>query len=648
MWAVDSGQAVSPEFTLDGGILKRPLSPPFAISPDGRWFGTAGSSGVMIREFPSGAVVTGPLDAGRRVYHAAFSPDSRRLVTACDGASSVWTLDGPEPTRRALAAPSDSRAVAFAHDGTRIAAVDRNGVIRLWEGATGQSLTTKGGLRAFQCVWSENDQFLLTADYLGRAQVWNSADASPAAPPLQHDNVLVADFSADGSKVMTAGLDGTARVWSTRTGEPLAPKLRHGGPLLHAAFNPAGDLLATACQDGTARIWKVEVSALTGRSLAHRGEIESCVYSSDGRWLATSCKDRLARVWDVPSGRLMHEWSHPAETWHAVFSPDDRRLAVIGHEGTVWLHALTEAIPAVPSVSIGARANWAAFSPNGRWLAVGGTDQNRVDGTVQILDGLTLQRVHSLPHPRSVNYVEFDPASQRVLGSCHDIAARLWDVATGQAVGEVRQPEARIRAARFSPNGRWISADCTTVGAYAPQAAKLWDARTCERLPQTFGHRDGIILAVFSPDSRFLATGGEDNMVRVWELPRGGLRYPPLPQSGRPWRLVFSSDGRMMAIAARTGAVRVWDVESGAPVTLPVRVGGGTKDLCFRPDGRQIAVACLDQTVRLIPIEKTGLPLDQLELQARLLTGHRQAPSGLLPLSREELRQLWKASRNRR
>ena len=96
-----------------------------------------------------------------------------------------------------------------------------------------------------------------------------------------------------------------------------------------------------------------------------------------------------------------------------------------------------------------------------------------------------------------------------------------------------------------------------------------------------------------SPDGKTFASGGEDDIVRVWEL--RGDHCPGQPRAVFPGHtadveaLAFSPDGRTLASASWDGTVRLWTGDGGCLVlaghTLPVL------GLAFSPDGKMLATA---------------------------------------------------------
>jgi WD40 repeat protein len=123
----------------------------------------------------------------------------------------------------------------------------------------------------------------------------------------------------------------------------------------------------------------------------------------------------------------------------------------------------------------------------------------------------------------------------------------------------------------ISPDGRWLAAgtDDKTYGS----RVYLWDLSRVvtdyERPLQLLGHKGQIDSLIFSDDSRLLASGSEDNTVRVWEVCSGrclysiGLRNATLQVFNASTR-----DGWQRFVEGRTTQLRLGKVPSQS-VWLP-------------------------------------------------------------------------------
>ncbi len=105
-------------------------------------------------------------------------------------------------------------------------------------------------------------------------------------------------------------------------------------------------------------------------------------------------------------------------------------------------------------------------------------------------------------------------------------------------------------------------------------------------------NRSRVTCAVFSADGQWLATGGRDGTVRLWQT-------TPLREwivlrdiGGRCLELAIAPDNATLAIATLAAgtlepSVRLWDLHAHPPRELPALVG--MSRVAFAPDGRTLA-----------------------------------------------------------
>jgi tetratricopeptide (TPR) repeat protein len=140
-------------------------------------------------------------------------------------------------------------------------------------------------------------------------------------------------------------------------------------------------------------------------------------------------------------------------------------------------------------------------------------------------------------HEELVGFVAFSPDGRKLVAAGGTSPARLWDVATGKQIGEIRQPEARFERAAFSPDGRTLLTESwrNRTDPSPQNVIRFWDVATGKQLgPALFQYRL--------------------NRVRIWPQ-KEEFRYEAITS------LAFTPDGRK-ALIGTPAAVRSWDVPS--------------------------------------------------------------------------------------
>ena len=94
----------------------------------------------------------------------------------------------------------------------------------------------------------------------------------------------------------------------------------------------------------------------------------------------------------------------------------------------------------------------------------------------------------------------------------------------------------------------------------------LYDARTGKELNLLLGHTDGVTSVAFSPDNSLLASGSNDNTIKIWNLKSGALKLTLLGHTDAVRSVTFSQDGQKLISGGSDELIRFWDVPTGKEI----------------------------------------------------------------------------------
>ncbi len=538
------------------------------------------------------------------VLSKLLSVASWRLDPSDPAASYAMLAAAALPGVNVLPAGSMVYTVAFSPTGKVVACGTENGMIWLWNAATGQPdgkpFTGNEG-EVNSLAFSPDGQILATGGSDQVIQLWDVATRKPIGKVL-HANageVNSVAFSPDG-KLLASGSDNQAvQVWNVATGQLAeSAHLANAGQVNSVAFSSNGQVLAAGDSSGTIWLWDIGAGRPIGHPLtSHLGGVSSVAFSPGSMTLASGSKNGAVQLWNAANGQLVRTLlsgdAKPVNT--VAFSPDGQVLVSGSNDETVrlWNPATGEQI----GPSLTGHTGWVnsvAFSPDGRIVASGSND-----GTLRLWNvpvGQTMG-TPAAGNAGSVNSVALSPNGKILAGGTAKGGVRLWNTATGQQIGDLLDGgTAAIDSVACSPDGK------TLASATSNGTIQLWDVLTQRPIGAPITVGGGAIDSVaFSHDGKILASGSANGTVRLWDVATRQLTGEPFVGHGGPVNSVaFSPDGKVLASGSASGMVRLWNVSTRQPQGKPFM--GGTyavTSLAFSPNGQELASAGVDYTIRL-------------------------------------------------
>ena len=385
----------------------------------------------------------------------------------------------------------------------------------------------------------------------------------------------------------------------------------------HLAFQHGQGL----CEQGDVAqglLWLVR--GLKSASIAHDSDLEHAFRLNLSAW------------WPRHH-RLRVRCEHPGPIHAAAYSPDGRNIAIGGEDNTLGFRDAATGKPLGSPMVHPAKVDAVAFSPDGLTVLTGCDDH-----IARLWDVISCAAIGPVfRHENAVISVSFSPDGRVAVTGSVDNTARLWNVETGQPIGSPMNHQNLVAAVAFGPDGRTV-----LTGSW-DKTARLWDASTGASIGPPLTHQDWVSSVAYSPDGRTILTGCYDRTARLWDRASGRPIGRPLPHQHCVHAVAFGPGGKTVLTGSIDGIARLWDIDKHLPIGPPLRHRHTVSSVAFSPDGRDILTAGLDKTVLIREIaEPSGLSFTHEGFIRSVLF----SPDGrtILTASEDATARLWNAA----
>lgn len=421
---------------------------------------------------------------------------------------------------------------------TRLEKQNRRQLIDLFVDRGAQQLNTGDPFRAL--VWFAEalklDQDFPWQETPHRIRLNATLQTSPILEQMliHKAPIRVVHFNSDGQLILTGSIDGVVRVWSSQTGEQVGKDLILPGVVMEAKFRPGHDqlvngksgslIVAVAWEDGTALLWDVMTHEQSELIHSKSISLTALCFRNDGQFVATGSEDGTVKIWNAETGKPVGEpLRHPAPLRDAEFSPDGTKLVTGSDDGTltIWkttpqgavLHFKRSHKKGITDVE---------FSANSKMVVSASEDH-----TARIWDAETGEELHQLEHRRKVISARFRSDNCMVATSSEDRRTCLWSMVDDKDPDNLDGKELSAKGTLL----RRVLIDRSTQGQVRfgrgnhivasgseSNVARVWSVHSTETLTPYLPHNGGILAMEFSPNDKILATAGNDQIARIWNL----------------------------------------------------------------------------------------------------------------------------------
>ena len=159
-------------------------------------------------------------------------------------------------------------------------------------------------------------------------------------------------------------------------------------------------------------------------------------------------------------------------------------------------------------------------------------------------------------HTGSIVSVSYSPNAARVVTGSRDKTIRIWDVESGNTVGEPLTGHTDcVNSVAYSPDG------CHIISGSSDRTIRIWDAETGAAVGNTLnGHTEWVNSVAYSPDGCHIISGSFDQTIRIWDAETGAVVGNPLEgHTSLVCSIAYSSDGQHVVSGSQDETTRVWD-----------------------------------------------------------------------------------------
>jgi WD40 repeat protein len=524
-----------------------------ALTPDGRWL-AAGNSEASVKLWDAS---TGELKAtlphAHWVSSVEFSADGRHLISTDFGRDAatrhwrVWAVPSGEPlTPRLSGASSQINLGRFSPDG-KLAVICDNGGAQLWDWAAARKVGQKmPGVSRGPVHFSPDGTWLLSVGRSDRtARIW---DAPAGTLRRKFDFAGEAVLSRDGRRLLGAWPDGSVHLVDTSTGQPLIEPLRSGS-FLQARFSVDEREIWTGGRDGVVRRWRATATAAAPLKLSANRSL--------GGFFVTQPQTLILGqfgIWeyrDLVTGKLLGPTLKLPDRVRSLRPSDDLKVTLAVTQG-------------------GDLELWDLRQP----------------------DAIKRHRLPRVATPRT----GFSDSGNRLFVYEFGSAVSVWDTDTGRLIGQpLPTPNGRTSNTTLSADGTKLAAGDTDGNVI------VYEVATGQKLGEIVHHGSQVTGLAFSPDGSRLVSGAVGRTVQLTEVATGRAVLPAIKLGAPPNVFGFSSDGRQITIPTQSNnAVVFWDTQTGAQRVLQLSNEKSVASFDFDRDNHRIAISdTLDSRIRI-------------------------------------------------
>ena len=271
------------------------------------------------------------------------------------------------------------QAVAWSHNGTRIASGSFDTTVQIWDAATGNPLRTYSGhgAQVRSVKWSRDDTRIASSDDNWQVHVWEAATGKLITKYTRHTGyVSQVDWSPDSKKIVSASGDMTVQIWDANIGKHILTYTGHPDIVRAVAWSHHSDRIVSGCDNTEVHVWDATTAKHLLSYSGHNGQLSGLAWSLDDARIASGSWDTTVQVWESSTAKPIFTYSyHKAEVWTLAWSPDGAYIVSGGRDRTAQVWDAATGKPITTYIGHTADVDGLSWAPGSNMIVSGSKDK---------------------------------------------------------------------------------------------------------------------------------------------------------------------------------------------------------------------------------------------------------------------------------
>jgi WD40 repeat protein len=358
-----------------------------------------------------------------------------------------------------------------------------------------------------------SNMVLVGADFTG--QILKEANFKDAS--LTNADLTAADLS--GSNLQRANLRGARLTFTNlvsadmRFADLSDVNLRELDQVRDIAFSPDGGIIGVAAAN---QVRLIDLTNGDNLGFAMHSSYFRCIaFDPTGQFLIAGAADGFVKIWETDSLSEMLSVQPLNSVYSIALDPKGEEVFIGGEGRDCIVLSYPDGKPKLtPECNLRGEVRSSLYTSAGDIIIIGA----QKSPNIAVLNRYTGKEIRNIELvDSSVMSLDLDPDTDRLACGSSNGCIYIFDFNTGKMLKQwsVEKKTDRNRwiwDIRYTDNGEILISD-------GPRhTVAIWDADTGKTISLLSGHTRRLAAVVLDPSSTYIASGGVDGTVRIWDI----------------------------------------------------------------------------------------------------------------------------------